>query len=78
MFLSVDLGIGVPFALYFTDTSFKEPDELSDAYGIPVNGIPYLAEIKGEKARVMRSAIGFTCVAGLVVGAVWIYAKLLY
>lgn len=73
--LSLLAAIGLPFALYFTDTSFKQPDELSRECGLPVLAtIPFVREAAASARRwTLVRAAGISCVA-LLLSAIWIYA----
>jgi succinoglycan biosynthesis transport protein ExoP len=75
---SVAAALLLPFALFFTDTSFKDPDELGKAYGLPVLvAIPLVAEVSGRSdwLRAGIRAATVSCVTlGVALAAVWIYA----
>lgn len=65
-------ALGLPFGLYFTDTSFKEPAELQSEYGISVVGaIPAIKVPADRRAAVIRAA--FVSSAGMLViaAAIW-------
>ena len=75
---SAAAALGLPFALFFTDTSFKDPDELGSEYGLPVLvAIPEVAEVAagGEFLWAALRALTASCVTLTVaLAAVWIYA----
>jgi len=76
--LSAAAALGLPFVLFFTDTSFKDPDELGREYQLPVLvAIPEVHEVatRSEFLRNTLRAVAASCVT-LSVGmaAVWIYA----
>jgi succinoglycan biosynthesis transport protein ExoP len=75
---TLGLAGGLPFALFFTDSSFKDPDELRRELGVAVAAtIPELAEIEGtlphRRALYQSLAISFACFC-LGVGALLLYA----
>jgi len=77
--ISLGLAIALPFALYFTDTSFKEPDELRELYGLPVVGvIPQLAGASPGSGRVASLALVFASLVCVATGAFWAYENLLH
>ncbi len=75
---STAAALGLPFVLFFTDTSFKDPDELGREYGVPVLvAIPEVEEVaaRGEFLWVALRAVTASCAALTVaLAAVWIYA----
>jgi polysaccharide biosynthesis transport protein len=75
---SAAAALGLPFALFFTDTSFKDPDELGSEYGLPVLvAIPEVEEVaaNGEFLWGALRALTASCVTLTVaVAAVWVYA----
>lgn len=78
--LSLSLAAALPFVLYFTDTSFKEPDELRELYGLPVVGvIPRLAGAQSVSGAAASLALVLTSlVVFAVAGAAWACANLLH
>jgi len=75
---STAAALGLPFALFFTDTSFKDPDELGSEYGLPVLvAIPEVEEFAGggEFRSAQLRALTASCLALTVaLAAVWVYA----
>jgi polysaccharide biosynthesis transport protein len=75
---SVAAALLLPFALFFTDTSFKDPDELGKEYGLPVLvAIPLVAGVGGRGPGVrsgIRAATVSCVTLGVAFAAVWIYA----
>ncbi len=75
---SVAAALGLPFVLFFTDTSFKEPDELGREYQLPVLvAIPEVREVatRSEFLRTALRALAASCVTlSVAMAAVWIYA----
>lgn len=77
--LSIAAAAAVAFALFFTDTSFKDPEELARAYGGGqlLVAIPEIKEIAGRRER-WHGALGAAAAAcaalstGVV--ALWMYA----
>jgi len=76
---SVIFALGVPFALYFTDTSFKEPAELQSEYGIPVVAMIPAIDVPAERRAATMRAL-FASSAGMLViaAAVWTYAIVVF
>lgn len=78
LLLSVFLALAVPFMLFFTDTSFKDPDEIRSEHGLPVAAtIPLVEMIEAkESSRTLRLralAISSVCtLAGM--GVIWFAA----
>jgi succinoglycan biosynthesis transport protein ExoP len=71
-------AIALPFGIFFTDTSFKDPDELAREHGSPVLiAIPELKEIAGRRERLRNGlGAGAAAFAALSIGAaaLWMYA----
>ena len=80
--LSIFLAGALPFALFFTDTSFKDPDELRRELDVSVAAtIPEVEEIEGmglrRKVLYHSLAISSACFI-LGIGAVWLYAATIF
>jgi polysaccharide biosynthesis transport protein len=80
--LSVAAATALSFALFYTDSSYKDPEELSHAYGSPVLvAIPRVDEATGRWER-QQSALGaaaLACVAiSMGVAALWMYTTRLF
>jgi polysaccharide biosynthesis transport protein len=78
---SLGLAVALPFALFFTDSSFKDPDELRRELAVPVAAtIPELTEIEGtirrRRALYQSLAISSACLF-LGVGILLFYARAL-
>jgi succinoglycan biosynthesis transport protein ExoP len=72
-------ALALPFGLYFTDTSFKEPAELQSEYGISVVAtIPAIKVPADRSAALIRAA--FVSSAGMVViaAAIWTLGNVLF
>ena len=76
---SLVAAVGLPFALYFTDTSFKEPAELQSEYGIPVVATIPVIEVPAERRAAAFRAV-FASSAGMLViaAAIWTYANIVF
>jgi len=70
-------GLGLPFGIYFTDTSFKEPAELQSEYGISVVAMIPVIEVPSERRNAALRAV-FASSAGMLViaAAIWTYANI--
>jgi succinoglycan biosynthesis transport protein ExoP len=77
--LSIIAALCLPFALYFTDTSFKEPAELQSEYGISVVATIPVIEVPAER-RVAALRAVFASSAGMLViaAAIWTYANMVF
>jgi succinoglycan biosynthesis transport protein ExoP len=80
--LSVAAATSLSFVLFYTDSSYKDPEELSHAYGSPVLvAIPRVDEDAGRSER-QQSALGaaaLACVAiSMGVVALWMYTTRLF
>jgi polysaccharide biosynthesis transport protein len=77
--LSLGLAAAVPFALFFTDSSFKDPDELRQVLGLSIAAtIPALDEIENlqpaRKTLYQSATLSSACFSlGLI--ALWLYAR---
>jgi polysaccharide chain length determinant protein (PEP-CTERM system associated) len=75
---STAAALGLPFALFFTDTSFKDPDELGSEYGLPVLvAIPEVEEAAagGEfRSSLLRALTASGVTLTVALAAVWVYA----
>jgi succinoglycan biosynthesis transport protein ExoP len=74
---SLALAMGLPFAFYFTDSSFKDPDEIRRELKVPVAAtIPELEEIEGiwlrRRALYRSFALSSFCLF-VGVGTLWLY-----
>ena len=70
-------ALGLPFGLYFTDTSFKEPAELQSEYGLSVVAtIPAIKLPADRRATLIRAA--FVSWAGmlLIAAAIWTFGNM--
>jgi len=79
---SIGAALALPFALSYTDTSFKDPDELAKEYNIPVLvSIPTAdeKEQRAERLRTLFRAVAATSIS-LSFGAavMWIYATRIF
>ncbi len=76
--LSLAAAVALPFGIFFTDTSFRDPEELAREHGSPVLiAIPRLREIDGRRERLRNGlGAGAAAFAALSIGAaaLWIYA----
>lgn len=76
--LSVLLALALPFILFFTDTSFRDPEDITNVHGLTVAAtIPLVERIEsqGSAKRLMLTAfaVSSTCTA-LGVCAIWFAA----
>jgi len=80
--LSISLAGALPFALFFTDTSFKDPDELRREFDVSVAAtIPEVEEIEGtgSRRRVLYHSLAISSVCFIFgLGAVWLYAAKMF
>ncbi len=80
--LSVAAASALPFALFYTDSSFKDPEELSRAYGSPMLvAIPRADAAAGrwERRQSAVAAAALACVAiSAGVAVLWMYATRLF
>jgi succinoglycan biosynthesis transport protein ExoP len=70
-------AFGLPFGLYFTDTSFKEAAELQSEYGVSVVAtIPAIKVPADRRAAVIRAA--FVSSAGMlaIAAAIWTFGSM--
>jgi uncharacterized protein involved in exopolysaccharide biosynthesis len=72
------VAVGVPFGIYFTDTSFKEPAELQSEYGISVVAMIPVIEVPFERRTAALRAV-FASSAGmlLIAASIWAYANII-
>ncbi len=76
---SLTLALAIPFGLFFTDTSFKDPDELQTEYGIPVAATIPAIEVPGERRMATIRAVLASCAGILVIAAtIWVYANMVF
>ena len=70
-------ALGLPFGIYFTDTSFKEPAELQNEYGISVVAMIPVIEVPSERRNAALRAV-FASSAGMLViaAAIWTFANI--
>jgi len=72
-------ALGLPFGLYFTDTSFKEPAEFQSEYGIStVAMIPVIEPRAERRAVVLRAAFASSGAMLMIAVAIWTYANLVF
>jgi uncharacterized protein involved in exopolysaccharide biosynthesis len=72
-------ALALPFGLYFTDTSFKEPEEMQDEFAIPVVAAIPVIEVAGESRMAILRAVAASSAAILVtVGTIWAYVHHLF
>jgi polysaccharide chain length determinant protein (PEP-CTERM system associated) len=80
--LSIFLAGALPFALFFTDTSFKDPDELRREFDVSVGAtIPEMEEIEGTgpRRRVLYHSFAISSACFILgIGAVWLYAATIF
>jgi succinoglycan biosynthesis transport protein ExoP len=76
---SLVAALGLPFALYFTDSSFKEPAELQSEYGIPVVATIPVIEVPAERRAAAFRAVAVSSAGMLVIAAaIWTYANTVF
>jgi uncharacterized protein involved in exopolysaccharide biosynthesis len=76
---SLIAALFLPFALYFTDTSFKEPAELQSEYGISVVAMIPAIEVPAERRAATIRAVLASSAGMLVIAAViWTYANMVF
>jgi uncharacterized protein involved in exopolysaccharide biosynthesis len=74
--VSLVASLVAPFGFFFTDTSFKSPEELELEYGIPVAAAIPVADEQMENRRATIQALIATCVSMLLVaGSFFAYAQ---
>jgi capsule polysaccharide export protein KpsE/RkpR len=72
-------ALGLPFGLYFTDTSFKEPAELQSEYGLSVVAtIPAIKAPADRRARVIRAAFVSSAGMLLIAAAIWTFGNMVF
>lgn len=72
-------ALGVPFGLYFTDTSFKEPAELQHEYGISVVAmIPVIEVPFARRAAALRAIFASSAGMLLIAASIWAYANIVF
>ena len=78
LIFSVIVALGLPFGIYFTDTSFKEPAELQSEYGISVVAMIPVIEVPFERRTAALRAV-FASSAGmlLIAASIWAYANII-
>jgi polysaccharide biosynthesis transport protein len=80
--LSFAAALGLPFGLSYTDTSFKDPDELAKEYGIPVLVAIPTADEKEKRAEriwtVFRAVAATSVTLSLGAAVIWIYATRIF
>lgn len=68
-------ALALPFGLYFTDTSFKDPEEVQNEFAIRVVAAIPVIEVAGESRMATLRALTASSAAMLVTaGAIWAYA----
>jgi polysaccharide biosynthesis transport protein len=76
---SLIAAFSLPFALYFTDTSFKEPAELQTEYGISVVAMIPAIEVPAERrAAAIRAAFASSAGMLVIAAVIWTYAKMVF
>ncbi len=76
---SLVAALGLPFALYFTDTSFKEPAELQSEYGISVVAtIPAIEVPADRRAAALRAVFASSAGMLVIAAAIWTYANVVF
>jgi len=76
---SLVAALGLPFALYFTDSSFKEPAELQSEYGIPVVATIPVIEVPAERRAATLRAVAVSSAGMLAIAAaIWTYANMVF
>ena len=71
-------ALAVPFGLYFTDTSFKEPAELQSEYGISVVAtIPAIKVPADRRATLIRAALVSSAAMAVIAAAIWTFGNVL-
>ena len=74
LFLSALAAVALPFGLYFTDTSFKDIEELQNELSIPVIAAIPIIPMPAERRLAVTRAIVASSVGILVTtGAIWAY-----
>jgi polysaccharide biosynthesis transport protein len=72
-------ALGLPFGLYFTDTSFKEPAELQSEYGLSVIAtIPAIKAPADRRATVIRAAFVSSAGMLLIAAAIWTFGNMVF
>jgi len=76
---SVIAALALPFGLYFTDTSFKDADELANEFGIAVASVIPAIESRAERSVAILRMVAISS-AGIMVSAavIWAYANNLF
>ncbi len=76
---SLGAALAFPFALYFTDTSFKEPAELQGEYGLSVVAMIPELELPAERhSALLRAALASSGAMLVIAVAIWAYTNLLF
>jgi uncharacterized protein involved in exopolysaccharide biosynthesis len=76
--LSVFTALALPFGVYFTDTSFKDPEELLSEFSIPVVAvIPMIEGGENRLAALRAVAVSSTGIL-FATGAIWAYTHHLF
>jgi capsular polysaccharide biosynthesis protein len=76
---SLIAALSLPFGLYFTDTSFKEPSELLSEFQIPVVAMIPVIEAPFERRNATLRAILASSAGMLLVAAtIWAYANMVF
>jgi protein tyrosine kinase modulator len=80
--LSLLAAVALPFAAYFTDTSFHDSDELARQYAIPI--LASIPKSEGPEGRSVRRLLVFRAIAASSVTvamasvAIWLYATMIF
>ncbi len=73
---SMAAALALPFGLFFTDTSYKTPDELESDYGIRVTAaIPIVDEDKEQRQATIQALVLSCASVLLIAGSLLAYAK---
>jgi succinoglycan biosynthesis transport protein ExoP len=76
---SAAAALGLPFGLYFTDTSFKEPEELQNEFSLPVLAAIPMIELAGDsRIAILRTLAASSTGILVAVAAIWAYTHHLF
>jgi hypothetical protein len=66
----------LPFGLYFTDTSFKDPEELQSEFSISVVAtLPIVGAAKEARAATLRALVASFIGILVTTTAIWAYTR---
>ena len=71
---SLIAALALPFGLYFTDTSFKHPDEIQEEFGIPVVATIPTVQIPKKRKNYLPALIASSAGILVIAIAIWAYA----